>query len=216
MARIDLDTMLSSMLKSDEGKEISNIINGYVSKCSSIVEFGSRGGVSGAILMNALIKGAKSKKWMPRYVGVDLVQDQSIDILKRIADENGISFHFWKGHTNHYPIHETDVLVWDTFHAGGSLIRDLDRLSPYIHKYVVIFGVLTFADKSESGFGNNDLSLVAKELGIDEAGAKMSIREGIDIFLKRNPDWYIIRDFHEICVLARKNPCPNALFETTA
>lgn len=200
---------------SEEAKEYGNILAEYVSKCSTVVEYGTRGGQCASVIVGVLKQFHRNSKWQPRFVGVDLVTDPSIEAITKLSKENGVSFQFWQGHTTQYPLHETDALVWDTFHAGGALFNDLDRISPYIHKYIVIMGVQSFDTTSEAVTKGFDISIVARELQVSEDDAKMGMRAGITKFLAKNTDWFIVRDFGEMCVLGRKKPISNGLFSTT-
>lgn len=195
----------------EPAKIIAKNLNEFGSKCSSMIEFGVRGGISALILFAALLDGKSN--WRPRYVGVDLVHDDSIVKLEKLAADNNISFQFWKGHSTQYPLHESDGFVWDIFHAGGSLLFDLERISPYIHKYIFILGVAQFGDISEAVKNNVDIEKVAGELRIDKEGAKMGLKEGLQKFLAKNSEWYIVREVGELCVLGRKIPYSNGLFK---
>jgi len=208
----DIKSRINSLLTTDGSRETGSIINNFGSKCSSFVEFGTRGGISGTLILGSLFNGKNEKQWMPRYVGVDLVADESIENIDKLAKANGISFQFWRGHTTQYPIHETDALLWDTFHAGGALLLDLERMSPFVHKYIMILGVHSFGNVSEATAKNFDITAVAKELYTDEAGAKMGLKAAIVKFLEKNKDWDIVREFGELCVLERKIPISNGLF----
>lgn len=208
----DIKSRINSLLTTDASRETGAIINNFGSKCSSFVEFGTRGGISGTLILGSLLNGKGSKQWMPRYVGVDLVADESIETIDKISKANGISFQFWRGHTTQYPIHETDALLWDTFHSGGALLLDLERMSPFIHKYIMILGINSFGSVSEATAKNFDIAAVAKELYTDEVGAKMGLREAIAKFLEKHKEWVTVREFGELCVLERKIPISNGLF----
>jgi hypothetical protein len=212
----DIKSRINSLLTTDASKETGGIINQFGSKCSSFVEFGTRGGISGALILGSLLSGKNGKQWMPRYIGVDLVADESVETIDKLAKANGISFQFWRGHTTQYPIHETDALLWDTFHSGGALLLDLERLSPYVHKYIMILGINSFGSVSEAVSKNFDIAAVAKELFTDEVGAKMGLNEAISKFLEKHSEWSVIREFGELCVLERKIPISNGLFTPSA
>lgn len=208
----DIKSRINSLLTTDGARETGAVINNFGSKCSSFVEFGTRGGISGALILGSLLNGKGTSQWMPRYVGVDLVADESVDTIDKISKANGISFQFWRGHTTQYPIHETDALLWDTFHSGGALLLDLERMAPFVHKYIMILGVHSFGNVSEATAKNFDIAAVAKELYTDEAGAKMGLKEAIVKFIEKNKDWAVVREFGELCVLERKIPISNGLF----
>jgi hypothetical protein len=208
----NLQNIIDGFLTSDFSKETGRIMTIYGSQCSSIIEYGSRGGISGTIILGALVKGRDKSKYRPRFVTVDLLSDISISNLEKISKENNISFQFWKGHCVHYPIHETDGFVWDVFHSGGALFRDLTRIAPYIHKYIMVFGIGTFGSVSEAVKTGNDIGVISRELHLSEEDTRMNMRDGISKFLGLNNEWVIEKEFGEICVLARKNPSGKTLF----
>ena len=193
----NIKNRINSVLTTEASKKTAEIIQKFTKPCDVIVEFGSRGGVSGLILIDGLASGSRK-----RLVSVDLVSDESTDLLAQIAKENGVSHHFWKGHTSQYPLHEMDALLWDTFHSGGSLFMDLDRLAPHIKKYIIILGVTSFGTVSEAC--KFDLAAVARELGVEEEDAKLGLCAGMEKFLKKHTAWSIVETYGEVAVLGRQ------------
>jgi hypothetical protein len=202
----DIKTRLSVILTSEAAKQTATIINKFGSQCDTIVEFGSRGAVSGTILINALTGHRR------RLVCVDLIEDESTNYLAQMAAEVGLSYHFWQGHTSHYPLHEMDGLLWDTFHSGGALFMDLDRLAPYIQKYIMVLGIMSFGEISEACTKKVDMAAISRELGTDEVGAALGMKAGIIKFLEKNKDWDIVHEFAELVVLGRKTNAVSRLF----
>lgn len=207
----DIKARLNSLLLTAAAKETAAIIGKFAESCDSVIEFGSRGATSALILLNALCE--RKHKWKPRFVGVDLVEDDTIKMIDALAKSNGISFQFVKTHTSQYPVHETDLLLWDTFHAGGSLLSDLIRLSPFISKYIVVLGYQSFGNDSEAVVNKLNIAAVSQELGVDEVGAKMGIKMGVAKFLEFSNDWKIAKEFCEICILERKTKFTEGLFK---
>ena len=196
----------------DESKEYGKIIHEYGSKCSSFLEFGTRGGMSATAIINALKYGNNGSKWQPRFVGVDLITNPSIEMLTKNSKELGISFQFWQGHSSQYPIHETDGFLWDIFHCGGSLFNDLVRISPYVNKYIIILGVRMFATDSEAVVKGFDIQAVSRELHVSVDEAKMGLKEAINKFINSQNEWKINREFAEMCILSRNSPSTKSLF----
>jgi hypothetical protein len=195
----DIKNRITSLLTTEASKKTAEIIQKFTKPCEIVVEFGSRGGVSGLILIDGL---AGNKGFKKRLVSVDLVSDNTTDMLAQVAKENRVSHYFWKGHTSQYPLHEMDALLWDTFHSGGSLFMDLDRLAPYIIKYIIVLGVSSFGTVSEAS--KFDLVAVARELGVEEADAKLGMTAGIEKFLKKHTAWSIVDTYGEVAVLGRQ------------
>lgn len=196
----DIKNRISSLLTTEASKKTAEIIQKFTKPCVCVVEFGSRGGVSGIILIDGLAGSKQSYK--KRLVSVDLVSDNTTDLLAQISKENGVSHYFWKGHTSQYPLHEMDALLWDTFHSGGSLFMDLDRLAPYIKKYIIVLGVTSFGTVSEAC--KFDLAAVSRELGVEEEDAKLGLCAGMEKFIKKHTEWSIVETYGEVAVLGRK------------
>lgn len=200
----DINSRVNSLLTSNMAKETGEIIQKFGKTCGSFIEFGTRGGITGTLILRALA--AQKGTWKPRYIGVDLIADESVELIDKLAKENNISFQFWKGHTTQYPIHETDGLLWDTFHAGGALLLDLERMSPFVHKYIMILGMASFGTISEATMKKFDIGAVSRELFTDEAGTKMGLKDGVSKFLEKHSEWNLLCEFGELCVLERKIP----------
>lgn len=199
---MSLDEVIDKIFVVPESKLTLNKLCLYGSKSESVLEFGTRGGVSALAMFKALTHNG-TPKWRPRFIGVDLVNDDSIKRVETLADKSGISFSFVECHTRQYPLHETDAFVWDTFHSGGSLSIDLERVSPYVHKYIYILGVKTYGNVSEAITRNLDITNVAKELYVSEENAKKGLNQAIQEFLQKHTEWKQVDIFGEICVLER-------------
>ena len=210
---MSLQEVLDKIYTVPEAAETLSIIRYYGSKCKSIVEFGSRGGISGIAILQALLD--NKGRWKPTFVAVDLVEDDSIKKLKDIAEKFEIAFHFCRGHSRQYPIHECDALIWDTFHTGGGFLADVQRMEPWIHKYIFILGTRIDGDISEVTRRKLDCAAVARELQISEDGAKQGLKPAIAEFLKAHAHWKQVREFGEITVLERTVP-PKSLFPIRA
>ena len=207
---MSLDDLLNKIFAAPAAKEVLQLVTRYALKCDSILEFGSRGGISSAAVFKGLV--SKTREFQPRFVAVDLVNDDSIKTLNILAEKSGISFHYWQGHTRHYPVHETDGFVWDTFHTGGALFNDLQRIAPYTQKCIIILGVATHGDVSVAVTRNMDIATVARELMVSEEEAKTGLNHGIREFLEKNADWRESARQGEIVVLERVAPAKRRLF----
>jgi hypothetical protein len=210
---MSLQEILDKIFVTPESVETLSIIRHYGSKCESIVEFGSRGGISTIAAFQALLDTKRS--WRPRFVAVDLVEDDSIKKLNDLALQFDISFHFYRGHSRQYALHECDALIWDTFHTGGGFLADIERMEPWIHKYIFVLGTRTDGDISEVTRRKLDCATVARELQISEEGARQGLKPAIVEFLKRHGDWCQVREFGEITVLERIQ-LPKSLFPVRA
>jgi hypothetical protein len=204
---MSLKPLLDSLFKTEGAQECLNFIRKYVSKVSSVLEYGCRGGVTGIACLQGLVDGRNLKVlWKPRYVGIDLVCDKSCDNLQEIAKKLEISSQIIQIHSKDYPIHETDLLIWDSFHSGGNLLRDLNRIAPYVQKYILVVGIDTFGVNSEHELRNLNSTEVARELGISISEVGLNLKDGLSKFLLLNSEWFVIQEIKEIVALGRRTP----------
>jgi hypothetical protein len=207
---MSLDDLIAKIFTTPEAKEVLQLVTRYASQCDSFLEFGSRGGVSAAAVFKGLL--LKTREFPPRFVAVDLVNDDSIKTLGILAEKSNISFHFSQTHTRHYPVHETDGFVWDTFHTGGALFNDLQRVAPYVQRCIFILGVGSHGETSVAVKRNMDIPTVARELMVTEEEAKTGLNQGIREFLQKNTDWREAERHGEIVILERVKPAARRLF----
>lgn len=206
---MDLGNLIVQFYKTPEQQALAKFIIDKAAECSSIVEFGTKGGVLALACFQGLI--LTKHKWKPRYIGLDLAEDESILTLRKLADTVGISFYFSRQPSKNYPIHETDMFVWDTFHCAGNLLLDLIRMGPHVRKYILIKGAKTDGEKSEAVNRNLDVERVAAELEIDRKGAELGLKDAIQNFLARDTNWaaVLVDDF---ALLTRKGGFKSKVF----
>ena len=210
---MSLEPFLKEFFKTPEAKEACQILRKYISQCDTVIEFGSRGGITAVTILQALID--KKKKFRPRLVGMDLITDDSIHKINEVANKVGVSFQFWQGHSKDFPIFECDGFLWDTFHCAGNLLEDLNSYSPYVHKFIIIIGTSVDGEKSEAIRRDLDIGMVASELRISEEGVKKGLKFAIVDFLKLNSSWTKEVDFGDITILKRVAPILNSVFKNT-
>jgi hypothetical protein len=208
---MDLSNLIKQFYKTPEQLIVAEFIINKASQCTSIVEFGTKGGVLALACFQGLI--LNKQKWKPRYCGIDLAEDESILTLHKLAEAVGISFQFIRHPTKNYPIHETDMLIWDTFHCAGNLLLDLLRMGPNVKKYIIIKGVQTNGDHSEAVNRKLDVDRVATELEIDRKGAELGLKNAIQNYISRDNNWNVeIMD--DYAVLTRNTLFKSRVFAT--
>lgn len=208
---MDLKPFLNEFFKTPESQESCKILREYGAQCNSFIEFGTRGGVTAIVLLQALID--SKQQFSPRFVGVDLIHDESIVKLHEISEKIGVSFQFWQGHSKDFPLHETDGFLWDTFHCAGNLLFDLTRIEQYTHKYIIVVGTEIDRIKSEAIRRSLNIEMVAKELRISPSDAEKGLSFAISEFLEKNPSWIKVYDKGDITILKRVKDFPKWLFK---
>jgi len=206
-----LQSLIDRFFTTSETRATADLIRDHTKDCDTVLEFGCRGGMSGLLLIQGLLDA--ESKWPRRYVGVDLVEDESVKNLRGLATQNGLSFEFWCGHSKTYPLHETDGFCWDTFHCGGNLFDDLVRISPYVKKTIFVLGTRSHGTASQAVVRGLSITQVAKELQITEEGVKMGLKEGLRRVLATHPEWIEVAEVGEITVLRRVSPISISLFQ---
>ena len=198
---MSLEPFLKEFFKTPEAIETCRILRLYASQCDTFIEFGSRGGITAIAILQALVD--KKKQYKPRYLGVDLIHDETILKISEIADKIGVSFQFWQGHTEDFPLLEADGLLWDTFHCAGNLLKDLNSLSAFIHKFIIIIGTKVDGINSEAVRRSLDFEMVSKELRIPMNSVEQGLEFAIDEFLKKNSSWIKEFTYGDITILKR-------------
>jgi len=206
---MDLGNLIKQFYKTPEQLSVADFIINKASQCTSIVEFGVKGGVLALACFQGLV--LNKQKWKPRYCGIDLVEDESILTLHKLAETVGISFQFIRQPTKNYPIHETDMLIWDTFHCAGNLLLDLLRMGPNVKKYIIIKGAQTNGDHSEAVNRKLDVDRVAAELEIDRKGAELGLKNAIQNYISRDPNW-TVEIIDDYAVLTRNTVFKSRVF----
>lgn len=207
---MSLQPFIDKFFSNGAARDMANAVRSCASECESVLEFGTRGGVSATLLFQALLD--RRSKWRPSFVGIDLIRDESVSNLAKLAAANNISFSFWQGHSKQYPAHEVDAFCWDTFHCGGNLLEDLNRIGPFVNKYIFILGTGVHGVESEAVRRKLDMAQVAKELHISEEGAKMGLSEAISKFLHNNSYWAKVKEVGQITILKRTQPPKQRIF----
>lgn len=145
----------------------------------------------------------RKTEFSPRYVGIDLIKDESINKISEIANSVGISFQFLKLHSADVPLFESDCMLWDTFHCAGNLLYDLKRNSPYIRKYIIIVGTKIDGNTSEAFRRALDFEIVATELRISSSEVVKGLNSALKDFLDTDNKWVKVKEQGDITILER-------------
>lgn len=142
-------------------------------QCDHIVEMGTRGIFSSYGFLSGLPKTLICIDYKhPSYYGGDL------DLLEKIAEENGVEFEFIEADTRKIEIGKTDLLFIDTLHSYRQLKEELRLHGNKATKYLIFHDVVSFANRDE----DHD------EPTID---GKVGLMPAINEFLESNDHWKI-------------------------
>lgn len=207
---MSLAPVIDILYTTSDAKAACSAILDAGSSCQSIIEIGSRGGVSGVAALQALCLGKKT--WTPRMTCVDLLHDVTITKLQEFSEALGIIFQFVLSHSADFPLFEADGLVWDSFHTAANLCYDLERIGPWIHKYIFILGINAHGLQSEAVQRGLDLENTAKELRVSSANIEKGLIWAVNHFLESHPEWSKTNQVGELIVLKRVTANPQWLF----
>lgn len=116
----------------------------YAKQCKSIVEFGTRTGVStiGFLYTRPL-----------KFNAYDIVEYPEVNIIRRLAQMYNINFNFHKDSSLNANIEETDLIFFDTIHRYEHLKTEMKLHMNKVKKYAIFHDTTTFAHSGENGIG---------------------------------------------------------------
>lgn len=173
---------------------------------SSIVEFGTRRGVSTTAFLLGLADQSKlgSSHTLSLH-SYDIRLFQDAEMFNEIALSFGISH----GHTEESSLdadlQPTDLLYLDTLHCYGQVKRELAKHHQKIRRYIVLHDTLHFG---QSSWVDGELCRPFQDSGWSEEDVSWGIQLAVKAFLNEQPQWkelvYFEYDFG-LTVLARKD-----------
>lgn len=148
----------------------------YASKCSSVIEFGTRKGVSTIALLSGCPKSLLSVDL--NYFFFKSVEKQ----IRVIAQECKVEFRFLQADALQLEIDETDFLFIDTFHTYKQLIQELIIHSPKVRNWIAIHNTVTYGLVDEEFYKNAITSPMAVDEKIpDKKGLYTAVLDFISI-----------------------------------
>jgi hypothetical protein len=165
---------------SDINEHLPNLYS-YACKCESIVEMGTRDGVS----IYALAYAKPSK-----LISIDLVSFEGFAKLKTLCDLQGTNYTHLVSSSLEVEIPEVDFLFIDTEHSYLQLITELTLHSNKIKKFIAIHDTVTYGYTDSSAYGDQGLRY---KNGYD---VKHGLIPAINDFLEVNKNWSIDRVYN--------------------
>ena len=127
-----------------------------------------------------------------RLISYDILPVENFGIdrndLKKLAEDNNVSFDFIVADTTKIEIEETDLLFIDTWHVYQQLIVELNKHGNKVKKYIIMHDTTIFGDVGEGNEGEG-------------------LMKAINEFIEMNPSWYIHEKFENnngLTILKRK------------
>jgi hypothetical protein len=161
----------------------------YALECDSIIETGVRSVVSSWALVNGLLNNNSTNR--KKLLLNDINVCNITELLSLTSNENIDINYIWKSNLKIELNQKYDMIFIDTWHVYGQLIRELNKFSPYINKYIIMH------DTTVDGIYGETIRccMDAVKQSIDNEFPIHEINKGlsfaIDDFLLSNPEWTI-------------------------
>jgi hypothetical protein len=178
---------------SDIWEHISTLSE-YASKCTSVVELGTRGANSTWAFAHGLCqnKNTDSEK---RLVAVDLNYSPNLEPLKKACKEVGINFIFIMADDVKITIPPSQIMFVDSFHVYGHLKKELELHAEKIEKYIILHDTTcdwVDGEVIRSGWNPEQIS---KETGYSIQDITRGLGPALMEFLDTHPEWRILHKY---------------------
>ena len=169
--------------------------------CSSVIEIGVRNMVSSWGLLLGLTENSGENS---AYLGIDLEDppQSSLDLAKRLAESNGISYVFWKANDMEIDIPFSDLLFIDSLHTYCHLTYELETFSPKIRKYIAMHDTSAPWGHLDDDVYAGDYSEYPAHYNRNKRGLWLAVED----FLERHPEWILMErrsNCHGFTILKR-------------
>ena len=174
------------------------------SECSSVIEIGVRNVVSTWGILRGL---ADSPHHPKSYLGIDLnyPPEDKFRLARVLAEQNQISFKFWKGNDMDAEVEPVDMIFIDTLHTYCQLTVELEKFAPKAKKYITMHDTSApWGDRDDTEYRGNYEEYPAY---VDRT--KRGLWPAVVDFLARHPEWQLKErrlNNHGFTTLERKQP----------
>jgi hypothetical protein len=177
----------------------------YAKECTHIMECGVRTCVSSWAFLHGLVNSNNSSP--KTLIGLDLDFHPNINDVNRVARSLGVEYSFYKGNDLNVEMKQTDLLFIDTWHVYAQLKRELEKMHPFVNKYIILHDTEVDGELGESIRLGFDIPAQVKNTGFPEEEIRKGLRPAIEEFLAQHPEWYIKEQFthnNGLTILAKK------------
>jgi hypothetical protein len=120
-------------------------------------------------------------------LGIDLNDppEEKFRLAQALAEQNQISFKFWKGNDMDIEVEPADMIFIDTLHTYCQLTVELEKFAPKAKKYI------TMHDTSDPWGSRNDEGYTGNyaEYPSHFDCSKKGLWQAVVDFLARHPEW---------------------------
>jgi len=168
----------------------------YASQCCSILELGSKGFKS----TYALIEGLKNNNSKEKLLFCNDAEVCNISEIQRICAESTSKIMFdyrWGDDLKLELKHSYNMIFIDTVHVYGQLIRELNKFSKLVNKYIIINNTTIDSINGEAQRLNLNLWDLSKKTGIPIGELEYGLSYAIDEFVTGNVEWDIEKVYNQ-------------------
>jgi hypothetical protein len=186
----------------------------YATQCSSVVEFGVRGGAStSALLLGLMTDGTTPKK----YIGVDISDCPITQTFSDACKDTCIEYTFIKHDSATVDIPTVDLLFIDSWHIYGHLKRELARNVSRVNKFIILHDTTVDEWAGESIRNGWNIAQQSKDTGYPQHEICAGLWPAVHEFLHTYADeWELCERFtnnNGLTILRNKTctPLPTVL-----
>ena len=178
------------------------VLRKLAKECSSVVEIGIRSMVSTWGIVLGLSENTNPSR---SYLGIDLQNPplEKLYLIKRLAEDNEISFQFLAANDMEINIPQTDMLFIDSMHTYCHLTYELNKFESKVNKYITLHDTSPPWGYTDDYEYRGDYSEYPAEI----SRTKRGLWPAVEDFLASHPDWKLIeRRFnnHGFTILKRQ------------
>jgi len=162
------------------------LLRQLASECSSVVEVGMREMVSSWGLLMGLSESPYENR---SYLGFDLEYPplKTLQLAQKLAQRNGIAFHFSQKNDMIVDVIEADLLFIDSLHTYCHLTYELEKFSSTINKYIALHDTSEpWGDQDDTEY-HGDYSEYPADINRTKRGLWLAVED----FLDRHPEWIL-------------------------
>lgn len=160
------------------------VLRDLAKECSSVVEIGLRSMVSSWGILQGLSESPYTSR---SYLGIDigLPPPETLDLARRLSEDNGITFSFWEANDMDVDIEPTEMLFIDSLHTYCHLTYELEKFSPKVNKFIAMHDTSEPYGSTDDGGYYGDYTEYPPEYDRTKRGLWTAVED----FLRRHPEW---------------------------
>lgn len=180
------------------------VLRNLAKECSSVAEIGVRSMVSTWGILYGL---AENDTGVRSYLGIDLVMPplSIYSNAKKLAEKNGIEFHFLTVNDMTIELEPVDLLFIDSLHTYCHLTYELEKFSPQVNKYIALHDTSApWGDVDDHSYYGN-----YSEYPEHINRSKRGLWPAVEDFLENHPEWTLLErrlNNHGFTILKRVSP----------